>query len=338
LEQITEVKKYAEMLAQKGGRKPPSMGQLYRQTSNILLECNRLDDALYYAREAHKICQQWGEMENLFSALIVLARVHFFRGEYDEFERFFDRSLQVAAKVSKYAYEYVRVFKIQFLALQGKTGEIEEWWPDHELPKNGGFSHSKRLAYQNFTYLLCSKGLYEEALEILDKLIEMVDRVDLQLFSMRYKVLQAKFLYTVNQPAAAIESLEDALQIASPQGYVRAFLDGGEIVAHLLYQAAQMGIYPDYCQMLLDEFSKEIPVQQVPSKGAGDLIEPLSPREMEVLEHIALGKTNQEISQALYISLYTVKSHARNIFGKLGVKNRTEAVAKARLIGLLTKE
>jgi LuxR family maltose regulon positive regulatory protein len=67
-------------------------------------------------------------------------------------------------------------------------------------------------------------------------------------------------------------------------------------------------------------------------------IEPLSNRELEVLSLIAEGCTNQEIAQELYLSLYTIKSHARNIYSKLGVKNRTEAVAKARLFGLLPQD
>jgi LuxR family maltose regulon positive regulatory protein len=87
----------------------------------------------------------------------------------------------------------------------------------------------------------------------------------------------------------------------------------------------------------LEAFSRESLARDDPPERTGDLVEPLSGRELEVLAHIASGATNQEIAQSMYLSLYTVKSHARNIYGKLGVKNRTEAVAKARLLGLLAQ-
>ena len=68
------------------------------------------------------------------------------------------------------------------------------------------------------------------------------------------------------------------------------------------------------------------------------MAEPLSKRELEVLERMAKGSTNKEIALDLHLSLYTVKSHARNIFGKLGVKNRTEASARARLLGIIKQD
>jgi len=74
-------------------------------------------------------------------------------------------------------------------------------------------------------------------------------------------------------------------------------------------------------------------ITQVPES---QLVEPLSERELEVLQFIAEGLTNQEIATRLYLSLYTVKAHARNIYAKLGVKNRTQAVAKGKALGILS--
>jgi LuxR family maltose regulon positive regulatory protein len=76
----------------------------------------------------------------------------------------------------------------------------------------------------------------------------------------------------------------------------------------------------------------------VVSSRSNVLVDELSDREIEVINLIANGSTNQEIAQELVLSLYTVKSHARNIYSKLGVKNRTEAVARARMLGLLEKD
>ena len=110
-------------------------------------------------------------------------------------------------------------------------------------------------------------------------------------------------------------------------------------MARLLYETLSRGIAPDYVQRLLAAFPVAEPEQPKPSKSQipeSELVEPLSKREIEVLQLIAEGLTNQEIATRLYLSLHTVKVHARNIYGKLGVKNRTHAVTKGKALGILS--
>jgi LuxR family maltose regulon positive regulatory protein len=143
-------------------------------------------------------------------------------------------------------------------------------------------------------------------------------------------------------PDQALESLEWALHLAEPEGYVRLFLDEGEAMAKLLHQAARRGIAPAYTQELLAAFgttadaglSTGIGVPSIVHRPSS-LIEPLTPRELEVLQLLAEGLTNPEIARQLFISLPTVKSHARNIYGKLGVHGRREAAKCARQLGIL---
>jgi LuxR family maltose regulon positive regulatory protein len=109
-------------------------------------------------------------------------------------------------------------------------------------------------------------------------------------------------------------------------------------MARLLYDAISHNIAPDYVRRLLAAFPETEPEQAAPSETDSanlGLIEPLSERELEVLELIAEGLTNPEIASRLYLALNTVKAHTRNIYGKLGVHNRMEAVARARTLGLL---
>ena len=107
-------------------------------------------------------------------------------------------------------------------------------------------------------------------------------------------------------------------------------------MARLLYQAIAHGISSEYAGRLLGAFSEESQrIESAAQSPAGRLIEPLSQRELEVLGLIAEGLSNAEIARRLYISLSTVKGHTTNIFGKLGVRNRTGAVTRARSLGLL---
>jgi LuxR family maltose regulon positive regulatory protein len=138
-------------------------------------------------------------------------------------------------------------------------------------------------------------------------------------------------------------AIERALSLAEPGGYVRVFVDEGEPMARLLYEAAARGIAPEYAGRLLAAFEVEMEDEGLATE-AGDsssvvrpslLVEPLSEREIEVLQLVAEGLSNREIAHKLFLSVSTVKVHTYNIYGKLGVHSRTQAVAKGRALGIL---
>jgi LuxR family maltose regulon positive regulatory protein len=110
-------------------------------------------------------------------------------------------------------------------------------------------------------------------------------------------------------------------------------------MAHLLRDAIRCGIASSYARRLLAAIDRENTskaTENVPSMRAHpSLVEPLTRREIQVLELLAQGLTNAEIGQRLYISLPTVKSHTRNLYGKLGVHSRKQAVDRARALNLL---
>jgi LuxR family maltose regulon positive regulatory protein len=140
------------------------------------------------------------------------------------------------------------------------------------------------------------------------------------------------------ETAQALAYLEKALSIGEPEDLIRVFVDEGPPMAHLLYEALSRGIAPDYVRRLLAAFPTTEPEQAGPPHTQvrqPDLIEPLSDRELEILQLISEGLTNREIASRLFLSLNTVKAHSRNIYGKLDVHNRTEAVARARALGVL---
>ncbi len=135
-------------------------------------------------------------------------------------------------------------------------------------------------------------------------------------------------------------ALERALTMAEPEGYVRTFVDEGAPMAALLRRAAPRGVAaPAYVSKLLDALDAEAPMRRGPTGPASPVAQPLeeslSERELEVLRLVAAGLSNRDIAQELVLATGTVKKHTNNIFTKLGVRNRTQAVAQARELGLL---
>jgi LuxR family transcriptional regulator, maltose regulon positive regulatory protein len=152
-------------------------------------------------------------------------------------------------------------------------------------------------------------------------------------------LLQAVALQAQGDRAKAREVLDEALALAEPGGFIRVFVDEGAPMARLLREALSRGVRPEYVRRLLAAFpvdEAERAASPATRVAGSRLAEPLSSRELEVLALIGEGLTNQEIAARLYLSLHTVKAHARNIYAKLGVSSRTQAVAKGRALGVLS--
>jgi ATP/maltotriose-dependent transcriptional regulator MalT len=155
---------------------------------------------------------------------------------------------------------------------------------------------------------------------------------------LKVMVLQAVALQMNGEKDEVMHLLCDALALAAPGGFIRLFVDEGPPLAHLLSQAAASGMLPDYTGNLLAVLEADAQKREDTSSlppPAQPLLEPLSRRELEVLHLMAQGLSNQEMCERLFLALDTVKGHNRKIFDKLQVQRRTEAVARARALGLL---
>jgi len=148
-------------------------------------------------------------------------------------------------------------------------------------------------------------------------------------------VLQAILNDVSGNADGAKNKLREAVKIAAPQNYRRSFLQEGEQVLHMLPLVQDTA--PKFVASLIKAFHSELNFDHmVPEiNTAYGLTEPLSERELEVLRLVAAGLPNTDIAGQLYISLGTVKWHANRIFAKLGVKNRTQAVNKAKELKII---
>jgi LuxR family maltose regulon positive regulatory protein len=175
----------------------------------------------------------------------------------------------------------------------------------------------------------------EEAARLLARLHEVVQATHNTRFLIEALALQALLYDARHERSAAMEALAQAVALAEPGGVIRVFVDLGPRMAALLHQLAAQRTQPEFIARLLAAF----PPARSPTSTLRqpDLIEPLSERELEVLALLARRLTNKEIARALSISPMTVKRHSSNIYQKLAVGGRREAVTRASALGLMSE-
>ncbi|MCC7207106.1 MAG: LuxR family transcriptional regulator, partial [Anaerolineae bacterium] len=165
------------------------------------------------------------------------------------------------------------------------------------------------------------------ALAALEGLAAVAERLGRRRDRMETDALRALALQGLGRQAAALQALQGALDTAAPERAFRLFLDEGPAMLRLLHQVVEQGIAVQAATAILERAARR--------DASAHPADTLSEREMDVLRLLASGASNQDIMDALVISLGTVKSHVNHIMGKLDAQNRTEAVAKARLLGIL---
>ncbi|RPI24575.1 MAG: helix-turn-helix transcriptional regulator, partial [Chloroflexota bacterium] len=179
-------------------------------------------------------------------------------------------------------------------------------------------------------------GRLEDALDLLDRLAPLAETGKRFGRLLEIRLLQAIAWFTAHNIAQAHQALDACLAMAEPEGLRRAFLDEGEPARAALssYLASSHPAHSSFARELLDAFAPVSSGEPFTQSSAG-LVEALTRREMEVLRLISAGDSNQEIAQKLVVTISAVKKHSGNIYGKLGVTSRTQAIAKARELGLL---
>jgi LuxR family maltose regulon positive regulatory protein len=176
----------------------------------------------------------------------------------------------------------------------------------------------------------------QDALHLLERLLRDAEAKARMSSVLAILVLRALALETQGNRTGALSSLERALLLAEPEGYIRLFVDEGAPMLALLRHARRRGIVPEYVATLLsadlEQHSSDLPVA---SARPSPLVEPLTERERDVLRLLLEGASNRQIAQCLVLSVNTVKRHVYNLCGKLGVQSRTQAILRARALDLL---
>ena len=297
--------------------------------ARIYYEWNELSAAEQYGRQSLHLARQYDRVIDRFIVCeVFLARLKLAQGDVDSAAALLAQADQ-SARQQNFVHRIPEVTAAQVLTLlrQGKLAAAAHLAQTYDLPISQARVH-------------LAQGDPSTALAVLEPVRQQVEAKDWQDERLKVMVVQAVALHAHGEKDQAVQLLFDALALAEPGGFIRLFVDEGMPMAQLLSDAAAHGIMPDYIGKLLAVFEAEEQKRQdtsyrPPASPTQTLIELLSQRELEVLQLIAQGLSNREISQQLFLALDTVKGHNQKIFGKLQVQRRTEAVARARELGLL---
>jgi LuxR family maltose regulon positive regulatory protein len=324
--------------------------------SALHCEHNDLKTATQHLLTSQALGDLAGLQQNPYRWCAAMARIRKAQGDLDgaldlldQAERLYDGNF--SPNIRPVATRKVRVWVVQ-----GRLGEAMGWARTQGLSVENELSYLHEFDHITLARVLlaryqsdCANRSFLETMGLLDRLLKAAQEGGRQGSVIEILVLQAIALHMQGDLPASLKPLQLALTLAEPEGYVRMFMDEGPPMAQLLLEAASRGIMPSYIGKLLAAFESEkrksddqspLPATQPliepdarPAKSM--LIEPLSQRELKILQLIALGLSNREIAERLFLALDTVKGHNRIIFDKLQVQSRTEAVARARELGLL---
>jgi len=304
----------------------PAASGAYLGLARLCYAWNDLAAAEEHARQSLRLAQQLENTDRFLAAEVMLARLRLARGEVAA-----AWAQLVAAEHAAQRPHLARMLpeiaaaQVEVLLRQGKLDAATQLVQRYALP-----------LWQARVQL--AAGDAASALALLDALCAAAEAKGWQDELLNATVLQALAHQAHGDQETALHRLEAALTLAEPGGFIRLFVDEGAPMAELLSVAAARGVMPEYVGKLLAAFpapeNSVSPLAPRPSP----LPDSLSPRELEILQLIAAGLSNQEIGARLFLALDTVKGHNRRIFEKLQVQRRTEAVAKARALRLLPSQ
>jgi LuxR family maltose regulon positive regulatory protein len=304
--------------------------------SELFRERNDLDAAMQHLETSSALGEHAGLPQNAYRLRVAMARMRETQGDLvaalgllEEADRVYDGDFFPEVRP-------IAAMKARVWVKQGEIGAALGWAGELHLSVDDDLSYRHEFEHITLARTLLAPSATEgadhskrDAMALLTRLLDAAEDGHRNGSAIEILVLLALAHQSERNMAAAVASLEQALTLAEPEGYVRVFLDEGTAMTGLLRAAAQRGVAPDYVGRLLTDVTK---TERPPPVQHG-LVDPLSSRELEVLRLLRTDLSGPEIARELTVSLNTMRTHTKSIYTKLGVNNRRAAVNRADELG-----
>jgi LuxR family maltose regulon positive regulatory protein len=325
----------------------PASGVAHVGLGAIFYEWDELEKAARHLNQGVNLAKLWGNLEALIPGYLGLARLHLVQGRPAEAFSLLDEAESLIKHLNIPGFDLALAgFRAYMGVITGDREAARRWAQSVSLGPQDSIPLPREGEILYLIRVLNGLEQFEAALDLIGRMLGHAEASQRQGRLIELLTLKAVALQGRGEPGPALEALEQALRLAEPEAYTRLFVDEGWPMAALLQQAVRGGLHADYAARLLA--AARIRTAQPAGKAAASPAAPgeppvlwqataerLSQRELDVLRLMADGLTNQQIADRLVVSLNTVKTHVKNIIARLGVQNRTQAVRRARELGLL---
>lgn len=336
LQAVTTYQQALELAAEHNAWPFPPTSAVYVGLGNILYEWNELERAAQHLQKGVELSRQGGYNGVTTQAYLALARLKQAQGKNDEAWATLARAEELVEKYPRArmkAYFALVQVRLWLQAADNKLDVASRWAAiyardlDPESPPLTYLHHLERIALARVRL-----AQHQPDDELLAKLLQQAESAGWTRNVIEILTLQALARQAQDDVPGAMSALRRALNLAEPENFTRLFVDEGAPMIRLLQKAVAHGATPEYVGRLQASF---MPSMAGAAPEAQPLLEPLTKRELEVLKLMAAGLSNREIANDLVIAMGTVAKYSNNIYSKLAVTNRTQAVSRAHALNLI---
>lgn len=332
-----EAEQNLQYIQELGQARLPVFSIAYLGLAEIHYLRHELDQAADLIKQAVELSAQSGRPASWLHSQIIHAKVQAAWGQLDQAIEMLNQVRQASqqAGIQVYSWQEASAWLMRLQARQGNLHLARRWLAQLEFFIEPPLSYPQMSQAIHWGHILLALGELEQAKQVLAILEPICQAGDHRGWWIEVLLLSSRIWAAQQESERALQVLEQALAMAAPQQYRSPFLAPDAGLPPLLHSALQRSQDPGLRAFIQSLLGAPAPTVKSAQPEQSSLLEPLSGRELQVLRLIAAGYSNKEIASELVIALGTVKRHTVNIYNKLVVKNRTEAVARARDLGLL---
>ncbi len=339
---------FIDWIERSGSPALPVLGTVYASIGLVCYEWNQLEKGRQYILRSLQLNRLIGHNAGQAYARIILARLQLAEAGFENAAKSIRESAELTRLgIPAWLKPEIAALQVRVFLALGDPTSAEAVLRQHGLSLENNLPVPERIVYPDELLLIAHLRwlLYraremnqsldlESALELAGLIIAKAIEEQRLGITLEALLLRAQLRSILGKKEACLDDVCQALQLAEPEGFTRLFVDEGPLMSDLLKRSLEREVPQDYVKKVLEAFPTAGTRSQM-SPGGPKIAEALTERELEVLRLIAQGLKYSEIAARLFITLNTVRFYVKEIYGKLNVNNRTQAIEAARHLGVL---